>query len=62
MTKRVEVGRKASVGDDLVEAFNEMARYLRGEIDVECYGVENSAAKTKSPDRVLRRRSRITKA
>ena len=28
MTKRVEVGQKANVGDDLVEAFNEMARYL----------------------------------
>jgi len=62
MTKRLEVNRKPSVGDDLVEAFNEMARYLRGEIDVECYEVESPEVDTKSPDRVLRRTARITKA
>lgn len=62
MTKRVEINRKASVGDDLVEAFNEMTHYLRGEIEVECYEVETPAAKTESPDRVLCRPSRITKA
>ena len=61
MTKRVEVGQKANVGDDPVEAFNEMARYLRGEIDVECYEIE-PPAKTESPDRALRRRSKVTKA
>ena len=62
MTRRVEVGQKANVGDDLVEAFNKMARHLRGEIDVECYEVVTPPAETESPDRALRRRSKVTKA
>jgi putative transcriptional regulator len=31
------------VGEDLVEAFNEMAAYLRGEADVESYAVEDDS-------------------
>ncbi len=35
--KRGKIKRGSRVGDDLVEAFTEMAAYLRGETEVEAY-------------------------
>jgi hypothetical protein len=38
-------GATPNVGDDLVEAFAEMAAYLRGEITLEYYEVDDTLAK-----------------
>jgi putative transcriptional regulator len=39
----IRMGRGSRVGDDLVEAFEEMAASLRGEIEVESYEVTEDA-------------------
>jgi putative transcriptional regulator len=45
--KRLQRGRSRAkgsrVGDDLVEAFEEMAKHLRGEIELEAYDVPSRA-------------------
>ena len=50
-----EKARGSKVGDDLVEAFEEMAAFLRGEVDAESYSVEH-AALTPSRIKAIRRK------
>jgi putative transcriptional regulator len=44
------------VGDDLVEAFQEMAAYLRGEIEVESYSLPDLGAITPARIKAIRRK------
>lgn len=62
MTRPVGSGVKSRVGDDLVEAFNEMARHLRGEITIEYYEVEDSEIGPSSVDKPTVRRLNRKKA
>lgn len=49
--------RKGSpIGGDLVEAFREMAAYLRGEIEVEGYDLPNSGAMKQARVKAIRRK------
>jgi putative transcriptional regulator len=57
MTNRKTKERPGSrVGDDLVEAFQEMAAYLRGEIEVESYELPDDVL---TPDRVQAIRRKV---
>lgn len=44
------------VGDDLVEAFEEMAAYLRGEVEAESYDIHDDVL---TPDRIQRIRREV---
>jgi len=49
----------SKVGADLVEAFEEMAAHLRGEVDVDSYEVP---ADVLTPERIRRIRERVAKS
>jgi putative transcriptional regulator len=54
--------RKGSrVGDDLVEAFEELAAYLRGEIELESYEVPDNLLTPKRIKEIRRKVARSTK-
>jgi hypothetical protein len=59
-------GSGSRVGDDLVEAFEEMARHLRGEIELEAYELPDDSMTTlhllRSPANAKRLRASIRKA
>ena len=46
----------SKVGDDLVEAFQEMAAYLRGEADVESYAIPDDVL---TPQKIAEIRKRV---
>lgn len=56
MTRSPDTTRGSRVGDDLVEAFTEMAAYLRGEIECESYEVQDDVI---TPQRVQAIRRRV---
>jgi len=56
MTQTARPPASSQVGDDLVEAFQEMAAYLRGEVEVEAYEVPNDVL---TPERVRTIRRKV---
>lgn len=56
MTRSTQQDAGSRVGDDLVEAFQEMAAYLRGEVDAESYNVPDDII---TPDRVKAIRRKV---
>ena len=62
MTARaVNRGAGSRVGDDLVEAFQEMAAYLRGEIRAESYDLPDDVLTPQRVQAIRRRVARSTK-
>lgn len=53
---RAKPRKGSSVGDDLVEAFQEMAAYLRGEVEVEGYSLPDLGAMTPARIKAIRRK------
>ena len=47
----IDEANRSRVGDDLVEAFEEMAAYLRGEVEVESYDIHDDGL---TPERIQR--------
>jgi len=60
-TTRTTKTRGSRVGDDLVEAFEELAAYLRGEIEVESYEVPDDALTPKRIQEIRRKVARSTR-
>ena len=56
MTRSTQQDAGSRVGDDLVEAFQEMAAYLRGEVEAESYNVPDDII---TPDRVKAIRRKV---
>ena len=56
MTRSTQQDAGSRVGDDLVEAFQEMAAYLRGEVEAETYQVPDDII---TPDRVKAIRRKV---
>lgn len=56
MTRSTQQDAGSRVGDDLVEAFQEMAAYLRGEVEAESYDVPDDII---TPDRVKAIRRKV---
>ncbi len=54
--RRKAAGRGSRVGDDLVEAFEEMARHLRGEIELEAHPLPSG---TMTPVQIKAIRSKV---
>lgn len=62
MTRGTGSNAKSRIGDDLVEAFNEMASFVRGEIELEYYEIEDSAIGAESLKKATVRRPHRRKA
>lgn len=56
MTHSIQQDAGSRVGDDLVEAFQEMAAYLRGEVEAQSYNVTDDII---TPDRVKAIRRKV---
>lgn len=56
MTRSTQQDAGSRVGDDLVEAFQEMAAYLRGEVEAESYEVPDDII---TPERVKAIRRKV---